>query len=113
MRARLATGTINDPVLFLRHKLTRPKSVEEKKTEPELPSTKKMAKNLVKSVVKNTANVIKGEGLKLSEEEAQRRLEICKRCEFFRHTDQRCGKCGCYMATKTYLKAEKCPTHKW
>ena len=76
---------------------------------PPLPSTFEMAKNLTKSALTAARSVLQGQPLKESDNEAQRRLEICKRCEFFRQVDQRCSRWGCYMAVKTYLKSSKCP----
>lgn len=46
-------------------------------------------------------------------EEATRRLDICKACEFFDAVPERCSKCSCQMAIKTYGKAFKCPVGKW
>ena len=83
------------------------------KQEPILPTKTEMAKNIIASTAKIAKSVLAGENPKLSAEEAKARLEICKGCEFFRQADERCSKCGCYMAVKTYLKAEKCPLNRW
>jgi hypothetical protein len=114
MRHKLVTGTIRDPAAFIRGKIPKEQRSgwNEKPEEPELPSTGEILKNAAKSVLGNVAQAVKGE-VRVSTEEAARRLEICSRCEFFRASDQRCSKCGCFMALKTYLKAEKCPTDKW
>lgn len=77
------------------------------------PNVGQMARNLGNSVVRNVRSVASGNELKISELEAQKRLNTCKSCEFFDEVQQRCRKCGCYMAVKTYLKAEKCPIGKW
>jgi hypothetical protein len=77
------------------------------------PSKLQMAKNLGNSIVRNIKSVAAGNPLKISDEESSIRLEICKSCEFFNANAQRCNKCGCNMAVKTYLKAEKCPVGKW
>ena len=37
----------------------------------------------------------------------------CQPCEFFRASDNRCAKCGCYLALKTRLEAWHCPAGKW
>lgn len=78
-----------------------------------LPTKLQMAKNLGNSIVRNIKSVAAGNPLKISDEESSIRLEICKSCEFFNANAQRCNKCGCNMAVKTYLKAEKCPVGKW
>jgi hypothetical protein len=79
----------------------------------QFPSKIQMAKNIGQSIVRNVTSVAAGNGLKISEEDAQSRLAICRGCDFFNKDQERCTKCGCYMATKTYLKAEKCPIGKW
>jgi hypothetical protein len=81
--------------------------------EPEMPPVTEMIKNLSNSVIKNIKNVASGNNLAVSEYEATARLNICKRCEFFNASQERCSKCGCKMAVKTYLKAESCPLKKW
>jgi hypothetical protein len=82
-------------------------------SSPQYPSNLQMAKNLGNSVVRNIRSVASGNNLRLSDEEANKRFEICNNCEFFNKLDNRCLKCGCYMAIKTYLKAERCPIGKW
>jgi hypothetical protein len=48
-----------------------------------------------------------------SEDEAEKRFEICKACpELIKLTSQ-CKKCGCFMAAKTKLLAATCPIGKW
>jgi hypothetical protein len=84
-----------------------------KKSQAAYPSTTQMAKNLTKSVVNNVKSVLSGNSLKLSDTEATARLSICRGCDFFNANDERCLKCGCQMAIKTYLRAEKCPIGKW
>lgn len=78
-----------------------------------MPSWTQMAKNLGQSIINNVQSVAAGNALKISKEDADARLSICKGCEFFNSQQERCGKCGCKMAVKTYLKAEKCPVGKW
>jgi hypothetical protein len=92
------------------------KRIEEiKKSVPHnsYPSTTEMIKNVAQSIVKNTESVLGGNSLTITEREAQSRLNICKTCSFFDSVQERCTKCGCKMAVKTYLKAEKCPVGKW
>lgn len=47
------------------------------------------------------------------EELASARLEVCKRCTFFKTVTQRCTKCGCFMKLKTTLENAKCPIGHW
>lgn len=78
-----------------------------------LPTSSQMARNLIQSLGRNIKSVAAGNGLRLTSEEANKRLSICNSCQFYIANQQRCGKCGCYMAVKTYLKAERCPIGKW
>lgn len=80
---------------------------------PSLPSMTAMAKNVLGSLGRVVQAVATGQNVRLGKAAAEARLAICKVCPFFRHVDERCSKCGCYMAVKTYLRAEKCPVGKW
>jgi len=73
------------------------------------PSTIQMAKNLAESTVKH----VKSGLLKVTEEERQKRLDICSDCEFYIPKEDRCGKCGCYMKSKSTWKTGQCPIGKW
>jgi hypothetical protein len=95
----------------LRQKITS--SDSQVNTQTSMPSMTQMIGNLTSSIVNNVASVASGNPLTSSDEEAKRRLSICNGCEFFNSQQQRCGKCGCKMAVKTYLRAEKCPVGKW
>ena len=81
--------------------------------KPNMPSIPTMDKNFGGSVVRNVQSVAAGNSLNLSPDEANKRLSLCKGCEFFNSASERCTKCGCYMAVKTYLRAERCPVGKW
>jgi len=78
-----------------------------------MPTIGAMARNLAQSVSRNVQSVSAGNNLRLTQEEANSRLDICNTCEFFNKVQSRCTKCGCFMAVKTYLKAEKCPIGRW
>ena len=93
-----------------------PPVVEQEAVAPEIPSLpamNEMAKNAISSLWNTAKGAATGKGIKVEKEEAERRLTICRGCPFFRQHDERCSKCGCYMAVKTYLRAEKCPVGKW
>jgi predicted TIM-barrel enzyme len=81
--------------------------------KPQMPSVSNMIYNASKSIVNNIQSVAAGNPLNMSDEGAKNRLDICKSCDFFDSVQERCAKCGCFMAVKTYLKAEKCPMGKW
>jgi hypothetical protein len=48
-----------------------------------------------------------------TEEEKQRRLDICAECPFMTKTLKRCQKCGCMLKWKAALQGAKCPLGKW
>jgi hypothetical protein len=50
---------------------------------------------------------------RVSDEKAEIRYNICKRCEFFRPMIKVCAECGCFMKAKTQLAKAKCPKGKW
>lgn len=78
---------------------------------PQMPSIGQMGKNLLQTAVDTAKNVMQGESVSITEEQAAARLAICNQCEFYKET--RCTKCGCYMAVKTHLRAANCPINKW
>lgn len=45
----------------------------------------------------------------VSDEERERRLTICRACEWFIAETERCRKCGCRMRTKASWQQEHCP----
>lgn len=50
---------------------------------------------------------------KISVEEYEKRINICKTCEHFDSYKDKCKLCGCYMTMKTRLSGESCPVGKW
>jgi hypothetical protein len=100
---------------FLKRRLeeTRQKQLQSSNKSLSMPSIGQMARNLGKSVANNAISVVKGNDLRLTPDEANRRLNICKGCQFFDSLSQRCSRCGCFLSVKTYLKAESCPVGKW
>jgi len=79
-----------------------------KAEEAKLPSSITMAKNFMKS----TAEHIKG-GMKHVEKDMQQeRLAICAECPHIVN-NERCGKCGCFLQTKTKWATSSCPIGKW
>jgi hypothetical protein len=77
------------------------------------PTPFQMAKNLAKTAIDTVKIVASGDSPNVSGEEAARRRSICNGCDFFNQAQQRCTRCGCFMAIKTYLKAASCPIGKW
>lgn len=49
----------------------------------------------------------------VEEEEASKRMDICKSCPFLIKATNQCKKCGCIMHLKTKLKGAECPVGNW
>ena len=81
--------------------------------QQQMPSTFQMAKNLASTALNTVKSVAVGQGFNVSQEEADKRKAICDQCPFLNKNQDRCTKCGCYMAVKTYLRASNCPIGKW
>lgn len=81
--------------------------------EPELPPLKEMAKGFLGTAKDVLLGAFQGEDVLVTEEVYNARMNICKGCEFFRHSDNRCSQCGCFMEAKTRFKSTHCPIHKW
>jgi hypothetical protein len=81
--------------------------------KPQYPSMIQMGKNLGSDIIKNIKSISSGNPLSVSNETLNHRKSICNSCEFFDKGSERCVKCGCDMAIKTYLKASTCPIGKW
>ena len=47
----------------------------------------------------------------VSDEEYERRLDICKDCD--KLNAGTCMSCGCYVEIRAAAKISKCPTKKW
>lgn len=77
------------------------------------PSTFQMAKNLGSDLLKNIKSISEGNPIKSDNTEIENRKSICESCDFYIRESQKCSKCGCNMAIKTYLKASVCPIGKW
>lgn len=75
----------------------------------QLPSKIKMAKNLISATKEHAKTGFAKAGNELQAE----RLEICKGCEFYIPDQDRCGKCGCPLKSKSAWKSSKCPIGKW
>ena len=48
---------------------------------------------------------------RVSEEEYERRLAVCKSCDYLNAGT--CGACGCYVELRAIAKAGRCPYKKW
>lgn len=86
-----------------------------KREEKPLPPVSTMAKNAARAIGRNVAALVAGKKLNAQEGMQEARLNVCRQCEFFRASDERCShkNCGCRLRLKTWLRAERCPAAKW
>lgn len=89
------------------------RSLESSNKPNAMPSVPQMVRNVASETAKTVQSVLQGNPLKAEDKEAQSRKAICETCEFYNKAQERCTKCGCYMAVKVYLKASSCPVGKW
>jgi hypothetical protein len=80
--------------------------------EPKLPDSPTLVKNFARSIYEETKSRFLGEQ-KISKEETKTRIEICKSCEKYRPSDNRCSLCGCFVMAKASWRSQKCPIGKW
>jgi hypothetical protein len=78
-------------------------------TRPELPPLWKQATNFITSAVEHVAAGMPT----VSDEERNRRLDVCRSCPRFIADQERCSVCGCYMATKASWDQVQCPEGRW
>jgi uncharacterized paraquat-inducible protein A len=81
--------------------------------KPNMPNAFQIAGNLASTAVNVVKSTLEGNPLNVETDEADRRKNICNSCEFFNKAQERCSKCGCFMAVKAYIKAASCPVGKW
>ena len=84
-------------------------NIPEPREEVKLPSAMQMAKNFVSSAVKHVQTGMNNATPELQAE----RLKICSECPFIVENGSRCGKCGCFLETKTKWESSSCPINKW
>lgn len=51
--------------------------------------------------------------LMISDEKIEERMSICRECDRYDASQNRCMECGCFMAFKARFGNESCPLHKW
>ena len=75
--------------------------------------------NLLQALTRVGKSIVKKEVITVNDEEKQRRLELCKKCDKFEPEAAkgrgRCKICGCVGAWKSRLSTEHCPAPfpKW
>ena len=90
--------------------------------EQKLPPASQMVRNIATDHWKSLKAFIKGSQVITTQEEAERRWEICKGCPFLKYDetnpdtgkkDGRCTHCGCFMNVKVHYAVAECPIDKW
>ena len=90
--------------------------------EQQLPPASQMIRNIATDHWRSLKAFIKGGQVITSQEEAQRRWEICKACPELLYDetnpdtgkrDGRCTHCGCFMNVKVHYAVAECPIEKW
>ena len=80
---------------------------------PSLPEQGKNLANFTFEVVKNVIDITPSTPTFVSEEEQEKRMDICRRCEYYSMRQNRCRQCGCYLSHKVKFGVSKCPVDKW
>jgi len=82
-----------------RHRLAMPD------TQPDYPSFGSMVVNAAATFADFVAD-----GFALADDaEVERRLAVCRKCEFFDALQERCIQCGCHLNGKVRIAAAHCP----
>ncbi len=75
------------------------------------PSLTKQAANASLSIFNVITQAIKTGKARAEQDVVKKRINLCETCDQLK--DNRCLSCGCYIALKAGLRAEKCPLEKW
>ena len=98
------------------------KTEEMLKEERKLPPASQMIRNIATDHWKTLKSWLKGSQVITTQEEAERRWEICKQCPHLLYDqvnpdtnkkDGRCTHCGCFMNVKVHYAVAECPIGKW
>jgi hypothetical protein len=90
--------------------------------ENKLPPASQMIRNIAVDHWKGLKAFIRGKQVISTQDEAQRRWEICLKCPNLKYDetnpdtnkkDGRCTHCGCFMNVKVHYATAECPIKKW
>ena len=90
--------------------------------EQKLPPASQMVRDLATTHWKSLKSWLRGSQTIATQEEAERRWEICKQCPELLYDqtnpdtnkkDGRCTQCGCFMNVKVHYAVAECPIGKW
>jgi len=91
-------------------KLTPEQQAERQK---EMPPIEVQMGNALKAAGRLAVAVVKRQKIQREPKDQDRVLSICRTCEWWEPTKERCGKCGCFGVFKSWLATEQCPDGKW
>ena len=92
------------------------------KEEQKLPPASQQIRNIATEHWRSLKSFIKGKQVITTQEEAERRWEICKGCPYLKYDetnpdtnkkDGRCTHCACFMNVKVHYASAECPINKW
>jgi hypothetical protein len=98
------------------------KTEEMIREENKLPPASQMIRNIATTHWRSLKSWLKGSQVIASQEEAERRWEICKACPELLYDetnpdtnkiDGRCSHCACFMNVKVHYAVAECPIKKW
>ena len=90
--------------------------------EQKLPPASQMVRDLAVTNWKSLKSWLKGSQVITTQEEAERRWEICKKCPHLLYDetnpdtgkkDGRCTHFGCFINVKVHYAVAECPINKW
>ena len=90
--------------------------------EKKLPPASQQIRDLATTHWKTLGAWLRGSQTITTQEEAERRWEICKKCPHLKYDetnpdtgkkDGRCTHCGCFMNVKVHYAVAECPIGKW
>jgi len=85
--------------------------MSEEKQYPPLPQQGKNLAKFTWDILKSS--LTNRDALLVSDEIYNQRLEICKSCEWYDETQNRCKECGCWLEQKARWSLDSCPQDKW
>ena len=98
------------------------KTEEMLKEEQKLPPASQQIRDLATTHWKTLKSWLRGSQTITTQQEAERRWEICKQCPHLLYDevnpdtnkkDGRCTHCGCFMNVKVHYAVVDCPVGKW
>ena len=116
------------PKVFIDRKATKKelkcieKTEEMIREETKLPPASQMIRNIATDHWRSLKSWLKGSQVIASQDEAERRWEICKACPELLYDetnpdtnkkDGRCSHCACFMNVKVHYAVAECPINKW